>query len=198
MLWHRTISPLFHMNWALLGPELDELEVVLHAHSMLLQAFLVQLAAPMCRCDDYAWYPHHCLLCYESRSDEGLWLGSMGFCWCALTKIGFPKTVIDWIMVCVTSCQFSININGELVGYFQGGRGLRQGDPLSPYVFILCMEILSGLFRKMSDNQNFKFHWRCNKDRNVLTKFQELSDPYPNPNKSDIFLSGLLDSYYWV
>ena len=47
-----------------------------------------------------------------------------------LIKMGFPITVIDWIMVCVTSCQFSINVNGELAGYFQGGRGLRQGDIL--------------------------------------------------------------------
>jgi hypothetical protein len=52
-----------------------------------------------------------------------------------LRKMGFLRTVIDWIMVCVTSCQFSINVNGELAGYFQGGRGLRQGDPLSPYVW---------------------------------------------------------------
>jgi hypothetical protein len=81
------------------------------------------------------------------------------------------------------------------------------------------MEILSGLFRKMSADQNFKFHWRCKKDKishlcftddlmifskrdvnsirmikNVLTEFQDLSGLYRNPNKSSIFLSGLLDA----
>jgi hypothetical protein len=135
-----------------------------------------------------------------------------------LIKMGFPRTVIDWIMVSVPSCQFSINVNGELAGYFQGGRGLRQGDP-PPYLFVLCMEILSGLFCKMSAQQEFKFHWRCKKDkishlcfaddlmifskgdvnsirmiRTVLTKFQDLSGLYSNPNKSDIFLSGALNA----
>ena len=80
-----------------------------------------------------------------------IWLGYMGFIDVLLTKIGFPKTVIAWIMVCITSYQFSMNINGEFVGYFQGWIGWDK-------------EILSRLFRKMIDNQNFKFHRRCHKD----------------------------------
>ena len=40
-----------------------------------------------------------------------------------LIKMGFPRAVIDWIMVCVTSCQFSINVNGELAGSIKGEEG---------------------------------------------------------------------------
>jgi hypothetical protein len=44
-----------------------------------------------------------------------------------LIRMSFPEQVVGWIMVCITTFQFSINVSGELAGYFQGGRGLRQG-----------------------------------------------------------------------
>ncbi|GJT49418.1 RNA-directed DNA polymerase, eukaryota, reverse transcriptase zinc-binding domain protein [Tanacetum coccineum] len=47
-----------------------------------------------------------------------------------LTHFGFPKRMINWIMICVKTTSFTINVNGENYGFFQGGRGLRQGDPI--------------------------------------------------------------------
>ncbi|XP_056864290.1 uncharacterized protein LOC130511362 [Raphanus sativus] len=69
-----------------------------------------------------------------------------------LSKLGFRDICIRWIMECVTTVTYSFLINGAPQGMTTPSRGLRQGDPLSPYLFILCTEVLSGLCKIAQGN----------------------------------------------
>ena len=65
-----------------------------------------------------------------------------------LVKANLPKELINLIMNCVSSTTTSVLFNRGLLEPFRPSRGIRQGDPLSPYLFILCMEVLGHLIKE--------------------------------------------------
>lgn len=72
----------------------------------------------------------------------------------ALTALGFHASFIHWIMCCVTTSSFQILVNGSPSSPFLASRGLRQGDHLSPSLFIICLEFLSLLIDKAVSNKS--------------------------------------------
>ena len=115
--------------------------------------------------------------------------------------------------------MFSISVNGELTGFFASKRGVRQGDPLSSFLFLIAMEAFSRSLCKAVLHPRFDFHPKCKQIKlshlcfaddlflfakgNVdsvqitmdeLAKFEAFSRMQVNKQKSVVFLAGIDDS----
>jgi hypothetical protein len=71
-----------------------------------------------------------------------------------LLQVGFGLQMTKWIMSCVNSSSYAFLLNGEATDFFRSGRGLRQGCPLSPLLFILVMEGLNLLLKESKGEGN--------------------------------------------
>ena len=65
-----------------------------------------------------------------------------------MIRLGFPEEWINRVMSYVSTPSFLVRINGKAYGNIIPSRGLRQGDPLSPYLFLLCVEGFTSLLFK--------------------------------------------------
>lgn len=64
-----------------------------------------------------------------------------------MLQLGFSEDWVSLVMKCVNSVSFQVKVNGELLPSFKPSRGFRQGDPISPYLFLLCGEGLSCMLK---------------------------------------------------
>ncbi|XP_010523549.1 PREDICTED: uncharacterized protein LOC104801863 [Tarenaya hassleriana] len=135
-----------------------------------------------------------------------------------LQAINLPHKFISWISTCITTPKFSVAINGELTGYFKGRKGLRQGDPLSLYLFIMMMEVLSRLLDRSAVEGTLKPHDKCENPliihlsfaddimifshgersslreiRSIMKTFSEISGLHINLEKSELYLAGMTE-----
>ncbi|XP_074306435.1 uncharacterized protein LOC141641679 [Silene latifolia] len=132
-----------------------------------------------------------------------------------LRRMGFDDGWVDNAMKCVSTVTFSIKVNGTFTEEFAPTRGIRQGDPISPYLFILCAGVLSGQLRKAAEDGSIRGirvapaaptvthllfaddsvlfvrakEMEARKVKAILTAYEEVSGQLVNYNKTTVYFS---------
>lgn len=78
-----------------------------------------------------------------------------------LKSFDMPEQFIGWIKECISTPTYSVIVNGELNGHFEGKKGLRQGDPISSLLFVMAMDVLYKMLDKGAVDQVFRPHPSC-------------------------------------
>ena len=96
---------------------------------------------------------------FEKAFDSVAW----SFIEKALVFFGFPNNIVNWFKTLYSNPRTCLTFNGQYSKWFSLGRGCRQGDPISPYLYLLCAEIMSIMFRQHKEIKGIKI-----KDRETL------------------------------
>ena len=83
------------------------------------------------------------------------------FLFSCLESLGLPPHFVKLLKACICKTSFMVGYNGTVNGYFKGSRGLRQGDPLSPYLFVISMNCLSFMLNSAAAQEKIKYHSNC-------------------------------------
>ncbi|XP_022899384.1 uncharacterized protein LOC111412693 [Olea europaea var. sylvestris] len=90
-----------------------------------------------------------------------------------LEGLHFPPRLVQWVMVCVTSPTYSVALNESTNGFFKGGKGLRKGDHLFPFLFVLCIEYFSRMIRACTNDSEFYYHPKCGPQKIIHLAFAD-------------------------
>lgn len=92
--------------------------------------------------------------------------------WSSIVRImalmNFPKPFVGWVYECISTPSFSIVLNGRPIGYFKSMQGIRQGDLIPSYLFLLAMEVLTRYMKTKYTSSQIRYHPKC-KLTNVTT-----------------------------
>ena len=132
-----------------------------------------------------------------------------------MEKLGFCEKWVSLVLDCISTVSYSILVNSEPKGDIRPSRGLRQGDPLSPYLFLLCSEGLNRMLQKAATDDDIRGFSLCKRGpkishllfaddsllfcrvslsdlqviQNILSLYEKASGQKLNREKTTIFFS---------